>query len=151
MGPRRFSILAKNSKSITNFLKSNPKGFIFVKPMSIDALKYSIINDKITGIILAQDNIHLFKKTMLNLIRQYDKPVEVQLRNFNSYVIRKLVTWSYKWISTPILSSCARTFNEIWPPLSKIDLLVVHGADEEEAIGWIYFLPQKLFSRNEHI
>lgn len=150
MGKRRFTIVAKNSKSIINFMKTNPKGFLFVKPLSIDALRYSILNEQVTAIVLSVENIHLFKKTMLNLIRQYEKPVEIQLRNFNSFVLKKFITWSYKWITLPLVSSCARTFNEIWPPLSKIDLLVVHGADEEEAIEWIYFPPQKLVLKNEY-
>lgn len=148
-GYRRISITAKNSKSIINFLKSNPKGLVFVKPLSVDALKYSILNERVSAIILSYENLHFFKKTMLNLIRQYEKPVEVQLRNFNSLVLRKLILWSYKWISTPLISSCAKTLEEIWTPLAKIDLLVVHGAEEEDAIEWIYFSPQKLISKDE--
>jgi len=150
IGQKRITIIAKNSRSITNFLKTNPKALVFVKPLSIDALKYAIINDKVSSIILSSDNLHLFKKTMLSLIRQYDKPVEVQLHNFNSFVLRKIITWSYRWIMYPLFSSCANNFDEIWPPLAKIDLLVTHGADEEEAIKWIYFSPQKLISKDEH-
>lgn len=150
MGQKRVTIVAKNSKSIVNFLKSDPKALVFVKPLSIDALKYAIISNRVSAVVLSSENLHIFKKTMLNLIRQYDKPVEVQLRNFNSFVLRKIIVWSYKWIAYPLFSSCAGNFDEIWPPLSKINLLVIHGADEEEAIKWIYFSPQKLLSKDEH-
>ncbi|WP_168064385.1 RNase P p30-like protein [Sulfolobus sp. S-194] len=150
MGHRRISIEAKNSKSIANFLKSNPKSLVFVKPLSVDALKYSIIDDRISGVILSAENTHIFKKTMLNLIREYEKPVEIQLRHLNSFVLRKFIIWSYKWISFPLISSCANSLGEIWPPLSKINLLVIHGADEEEAIDWIYFSPQRLISKYGH-
>lgn len=150
LGYKRITIKARNFKSVINFLKSNPRGFVFVEPLSVDALKYAILDERITGIVLSPQNLHVFKKTMLNLIRQYDKPVEVQLKNFSSLVLRKFIIWSYKWIMTPIVSSCAEKFNEIWSPISKISLLVVHGADEEEAIHWIYFSPQKLLSKHEH-
>ncbi len=34
--------------------------------------------------------------------------------------------------------------NEIWTPISKLNYLVIHGADEEEALRWIYDNPLKL-------
>ncbi|MEM3269498.1 MAG: RNase P subunit p30, partial [Saccharolobus sp.] len=59
----------------TNYLKKqinrlkSKNVLIFIKPLTLDSLKYAIVNKGVNAIVLDDDNVRIFKKTMLNLIR----------------------------------------------------------------------------------
>ncbi|AAY80007.1 RNase P p30-like protein [Sulfolobus acidocaldarius] len=144
---RRFTIVCNNTKALYNALKSTPKATIFVKPLSLDALKSAIIDHRVNAIILGRDNLSLFKKTMLSLISQYNKFVEVRLNEVTFDVIYRLITWSSRWIRFPLISSCAAKFNEVWSPYSKISLLTSLGASESDALNWVCNTPLELISQ----
>ncbi|BCU70617.1 RNase P p30-like protein [Stygiolobus caldivivus] len=125
------------------------KIFLFVKPLSSEALRYSVQNYHVKSLIVDRKNIRIFsKKSNLNLIKQYGKIVEVQLKNLEIDVIFKIINFN-KWIEYPIFSSCATTFNELWSPLEKFSLLVTLGANEGDALKWIYNNPLLLLGRND--
>lgn len=146
---RRVTIFTNNKSELfkkIGFLTSK-KTFIFCKTNDPETLRTCIKLPKISGIVLDSTNINLFrKKTILNMIRDHDKIVDVWLPFSSSYVINKVIIWGYKWINNILFSSCATKFNEIWSPLSKINYLVIHGADEELATYWITISPLVLIN-----
>lgn len=133
----------------TNYLKKqinrlkSKNVLIFIKPLTLDSLKYAIVNKGVNAIVLDDDNVRIFKKTMLNLIRINDKFVEIPLKS-SINTIYFGITIAYKWAPNIIFSSCANEFNELWSPISKIDYLTVLGADEEEVYKFVLFNPMKL-------
>lgn len=140
----RKTIIASNLKEFNNSIAAiKKKRMIFLKPLSKDVLRYGIINSKISGIIIDNSNFKIIKKTSLNLLRQYNKFVEVPLPTSSSYLIYKIIPLAYKWFNV-VFSSYSQDINEIWTPISKLNYLVIHGADEEEALRWIYENPLKL-------
>ncbi|MFP3260290.1 MAG: RNase P p30-like protein [Sulfolobus sp.] len=145
-GIKRTTLKSGNKEEIFNFYRKNRPLIYFVKPTTIEALRYSIIYDNVNGIVIDKENSRLFKKSMLNLIRQYNKVVEVCINEIS--IVYKVINWSDKWIEYPIFSSCASRFNELWSPLSKIALLSSLGAYKEDAIRWIYLSPLVLFGRD---
>ncbi|NON62997.1 MULTISPECIES: hypothetical protein [Acidianus] len=137
----RLTFTAKNRQQIfENVKRSSGFRLRVCKPLTKDALRYAIINDSIDFISIDDSNFFLLKKSMLNLIRQKTKPVEISLSS-SSNVIFKAIRFGYKWIDNLVFSSCAKDFNELWPPLSKINYLIIHGADEEMALYWTYVTP----------
>lgn len=147
---RRTTIYTNNKSDLLKKIRSiEHKGrfFIFCKTNNAEVLRTCIKLSEVSGIVLDSTNINLFKKkTILNMIREYDKIVDVWLPYSSSFVISKIAIWGYKWINNIVFSSCAKKLNEIWSPLSKINYLVVHGADEELATYWITISPQVLIS-----
>jgi len=142
----RLSLELSSKEEIAKYIRKikDNKVILFVKPLSFEAFKYSLQSPKVAALILDRKNIGLIgRKGSLNLIRQAKKPVEVQLKNLEVDVIYKVIQWN-KWIEYPILSSCASKFNEIWSPLSKFSLLVTLGANESDALKWIYNNPTLL-------
>ena len=146
----RVTIEANSWKEVAeNVRKISGNTLVFVKPLSSEVLRYSLRNPRVNCIVIERKNSHIFgKKSSLNLIRQYKKPVEIQLKNLEIDVIYKVISWS-KWIEYPFLSSCASKFNELWSPLSKFSLLVSLGASESEALKWIYISPLRVLSKND--
>lgn len=146
---KRATIITNNKTELfkeVNKLKYR-RIFIFCKTNNAEVLRTCIKLDEISGIVLDSSNINLFKKkTILNMIREYNKLIDVWLPNSSSYVISKAVVWGYRWINNIVFSSCAKKFNELWSPLSKINYLVIHGADEELATYWVVISPQVLVS-----
>ncbi|WP_338601159.1 RNase P subunit p30 [Sulfolobus tengchongensis] len=145
-GIRRVTLVVENSGQLKKLLKRSffsNNVLIFVKPLSIDALRYAIINKKVHAIILSDDNSRIFRKSMLNLLRSHNKFVEVSLKS-SSGLIHNAVIYGYKWIPNIIFSSYAKDFNEIWNPISKISYLTIAGADEEEAYKFVILNPIKL-------
>ncbi|ACP48538.1 RNase P subunit p30 [Sulfolobus islandicus Y.N.15.51] len=148
VGIKRVTIKAENGNQLKKMLKKpfiERDVLVFVKPLSIDALKYAIINKRVNAVILADDNMRIFKKSMLNLLRYYDKFVEVSLKS-SSGLLYNAIVFAYKWIPNIIFSSYASDFNEIWSPISKISYLTVLGADEEEAYKFVILNPIKLLN-----
>ncbi|ARM75910.1 RNase P p30-like protein [Acidianus manzaensis] len=146
---RRLTIYANSKAELLhkiNQIKST-KYIIFCKTNNAEVLRECIKREKISAIVLDSSNINIFrKKSILNMIRTNNKIVDVWLPFSSSYVISKVIIWGYKWINNILFSSCASKFNEIWSPLSKINFLVCHGADEELATYWILMSPLVLMS-----
>jgi ribonuclease P/MRP protein subunit RPP1 len=140
----RKTIIASNLKDFRNSVNLvNKKRMIFLKPLSKEVLRYGIISNKVIGIVIDDSNFKILRKSALNLLRQYNKFVEIPLPNSSSYLLYRIIPLSYKWFNV-IFSSYSRDLNEIWTPISKLNYLVIHGADEEEALRWIYDNPLKL-------
>ncbi|AOL15758.1 RNase P subunit p30 [Sulfolobus sp. A20] len=126
-------------------LKRERKQLIFIKPLSLDSLRYSIIDKRVNVIVIDGENIKVLKKTMLNLIRFHNKFVEVPLKS-SRIVVYRMLMYAYKWIPNVIFSSYAEDYNELWSPISKIDYLNILGADEEEAFKFALLNPIKLLN-----
>ncbi|BDC19310.1 RNase P subunit p30 [Acidianus sp. HS-5] len=144
----RVTIISRDKDSLFNNIKLYKKSkLIFCKPMTEEILRICITYNKVNAITVDNTNFRLFRrKATLNLIRFHDKVVEVVLPHSSSYVIYKFVIWGYRWIRNILFSSCAKDFNEIWNPLSKINYLILHGADYEMATYWIFKSPQVLLN-----
>lgn len=132
----------------SNFLKNvnNYKNYdlIVVKPLSIEALRVSILSKAIHMIHIDNDNFYLMRKSMLNLIKIKNKFIEINLNSSSSYIIYKSILWGYKWIKNLIFSLCAKETYELWSPSSKLSYIIIHGADEEMAMKWVFINPQLL-------
>ncbi len=93
----RKTIITSNLKDFKNSVASiGKKKMIFLKPLSKDVLRFGIISDRISSIIIDDSNFKILKKTSLNLLRQYNKFVEIPLTS-SSYLIYKIIPLSYKW------------------------------------------------------
>ncbi|BDB97677.1 RNase P subunit p30 [Saccharolobus caldissimus] len=145
VGIKRVTFSVENGNHLKKILKgiSREHILVFVKPLSIDSLKYAIINKRVNAIVLDDENSKIFRKTMLNLIRTHNKFVEVPLKSSKA-LIYKAILFSYKWIPNVIFSSYAKNFNELWNPISKISYLTILGADEEEAYKFVILNPIRL-------
>ncbi|EWG07290.1 MAG: RNAse P subunit p30 [Candidatus Aramenus sulfurataquae] len=134
---------------------SDPEGFrrrassfeknvlVFAKPLNRQALRYALSQERVIAITIDNDNwMLLTRRASLNMIRQQGKLVEVYM-SASSGIIFKVIPLAYKWFNV-VFSSCASDMTQLWPPLSKVNYLVIHGADEEEAIRWVYDNPSKL-------
>lgn len=116
---------------------------IFAKPLNRQALRYALSQERVIAITIDEDNWKLLnRKSSLNMLRQQGKFVEVPMMA-SSGVIFRVIRLAYKWFDV-VFSSCASELTQLWPPLSKVNYLVIHGADEEEAIRWVYDNPNKL-------
>ncbi len=145
-GPKRITL---ERKEIKNFkLKKNKEEFIvFAKPYDTETLRFSAIKPEIKGITVDDSNIRIFRKAMLNLLSINNKIVDVSLKS-SSFVISRVIAWGVRWDLSIVFSSNASYFNEIWPILSKINYLVVHGAPLTMAYRWVLIEPFKLFSKD---
>ncbi|AWR97268.2 RNase P p30-like protein [Acidianus sulfidivorans JP7] len=144
---RRTTIYATTKQEFINKLNSIKftKSLIFCKSNNAEVIRECIKTKNVSAIVLDSSNINIIrKKTILNMIRFNNKIIDVWLPFSSSYVISKVVIWGYKWFNNILFSSCASKFNEIWNPISKINFLVIHGADEELATYWIYISPMVL-------
>ncbi|AAK41036.1 RNase P subunit p30 [Saccharolobus solfataricus] len=148
VGIKRVTIKVENGNQLKKAFKKqfvSKEVLVFVKPLSIDALKYAVINKRVNAVVLDDDNIRIFKKSMLNLLRSYGKFVEISLKS-SSGLLYNAILFAYKWIPNIIFSSYASSFDEIWSPISKISYLTVLGADEEEAYKFVIINPIKLLN-----
>lgn len=140
----RITIVTKDKNTLFNNIKLyTGNKLIFCKPLTEEILRICISYNKVNAITVDNVNFHLFKRrATLNLIRLHDKTIEVILPYSSSYIIYKFIIWGYKWIRNILFSSCAKDFNEIWNPLSKVNYLILHGADYEMATYWVFKSPQ---------
>jgi len=144
-GLSRKTIVTNDIKLLSNLLRSRTgfKGIIVVKPMSLQVLRYSIISKKVNMVQFDNENIYLLKRTMINLLKIYDKFIEINLNNISSLNLIKIIGNS-KINKNIILSSCAREYYELWPPLSKLNFVTIHGIPEELGLQWVFLNPIRL-------
>lgn len=145
---KRYTLAKNDIKNFRNVLKKDKNLILFSKPYDIESLKFSILESNIKAISIDDSNIRVFRKAMLNLININNKILEISLKS-SSFVINRVISWGYRWSFPMIFSSYANDFNEIWPVLSKIDYLIVHGASETMAYRWVLIEPFKLFLKEE--
>ncbi|BBG24421.1 hypothetical protein [Sulfuracidifex tepidarius] len=145
---RRYTLMKNDIKNFRNILKRDKNIILFSKPHDIDTLRFSILESDIKAISIDDSNIRIFRKAMLNLININNKILEISLKS-SSFVINRAISWGYRWSFPMIFSSYANEFNELWPVLSKIDYLILHGASETMAYRWVLIEPFKLFLKDE--
>ncbi|MCY0849191.1 RNase P p30-like protein [Sulfuracidifex metallicus] len=141
----RYTLHKGEIKNFRNVMQKNRNTILFSKPYDIETLRFSVLTSEISGITVDDSNIKIFRKAMLNLINYNKKIVEISLKS-SSFVISRAISWGYKWSFPLIFSSFAQEFNEIWPLVSKINYLIVHGASQVQAYKWVLNEPFKLFS-----
>ncbi|MEM0174293.1 MAG: RNase P p30-like protein [Sulfolobaceae archaeon] len=141
----RKTIEVKDDNILSSFLRSSKKfkGIIVVKPLSISTLRYSILSKQVKMLQFDDENAHLLKKNMINLLKNKEKYIEINLNKISFFNLYKILL-NFKIHRNIILSACAKHYSEIWPPLSKLNYVSIIGIPEELGIQWIFLNPNRL-------
>lgn len=120
------------------------KGLKFVKPLSAEAFRAALMDHLVFALTIDESNVRLVRREVLSLARIHNKPIELLLNHSSSRTISTAIKWGRRWVHTIFFSSCASKMSEVWPPLVKVNFLVVHGATEAEALSWVFHSPLKV-------
>lgn len=102
--------------------------FITVHPLSIEVARWCAHDGRVDSILVSNDNIQLFDKKQLSVIKYYSKPIEVSMRDLlgdlsmRSALYRRLSLYLSRRAPF-ILSSRAREWYELYHPISLVRIV----------------------------
>jgi ribonuclease P/MRP protein subunit RPP1 len=116
--------------------------FVIVEPTSIATARFSAHDTRINGILLSKNSVRFIDKGQINTMKQYGKPLLLDLRimgvgdpRISSMAYRRIILARYYGVDI-IPASCATSFNELLIPQTTMYFL-------EEMTGiphtyWVY-------------
>ena len=119
---------------------------VIIKPF-VRSLTKRALDVGVDGVQVDSRNVDIFRKGQLNLLRQYDVPVEVDLSGSDFYTVRNVALWSTRFVVDVVLASCSSDPSQFWHHLSKLALLTSLGIEEPDAFHYVYISPLRLLKK----
>ncbi len=146
-GVKRLTVTLKKESDIYRIKVNKDKGYVvFIRPQ-LKSLTKRALDAGADGVQVDSGNLELFKKGQLNLMRQYDVIVEINLANSDFATVRSVALWSTRYVNDVILSSCSSDLSQFWHHLSKFALLTSLGIEEVDAFHYVYISPMRIVKR----
>ncbi|MEM4717245.1 MAG: hypothetical protein QXE81_00610 [Desulfurococcaceae archaeon] len=127
--------------------------FITVHPLSVETARWCAHDSRVDSILMTPENISLFDKKQLGVMKYYSKPLEVTMKDLLDKVeLRELIYRRLKlYISRRlpfILSSRAEKWCDLYPPLSLLKIMLTqYDVPDEISMLAISNIPEMIISR----
>lgn len=131
---KKLIIDAENSSKLKSQLKGvNPNSvFITVHPYSTEVARWSAHDTRIDSILMTPNNMKLFDRKQLSVMKYYSKPLEIHLphliqseNDVRGALYRRLNLF-VRGGSSLLLGSAAEHWTDIYPPISIVKFLSTH-------------------------
>ncbi|MEM1772296.1 MAG: hypothetical protein QXQ71_00515 [Desulfurococcaceae archaeon] len=132
------------------------KRFVTVQPLDIEVARWASHDSRIDSILLTTENIHVFDKKQQNTMKYYSKPLEIPLHilfrgdvELRGVIYRRMQLYAGRRVPV-IISSMAEKWNELYPPISIVKLLLTqYDIPERITLNAITHIPWVIISKKE--
>lgn len=151
-------IKAKNTQELRRVLGevNYKQQFVTVQPLDVEVARWASHDSRIDTILLTTENIHVFDKKQLGVMKYYSKPLEIPLNvlvrgdvESRGAIYRRIQLYAGRRVPV-IISSMADKWHELYPPISIVKILLTqYDVPEKMSLHAITHAPWMVISRKE--
>lgn len=129
--------------------------FVTIHPLSIDVARWCTHDSRVDSILMTHENLHVFDKRQLGVMKYYSKPLEITIKDLLERVdLRELVYRRLKlYVSRRlpfILSSRAERWSDLYSPLALLKIMSTqYDIPDEITMLALSNIPEMIISRKK--